>query len=259
MLPDVDHYDVLGTRIAVLTEERTIELLRREIDAGRRGYVCLCTVHEVVESRRDPELRAALAGASLTTPDGMPLVWWGRRVEGRPVSRVCGPDLLPALLGDPRHRRTRHYFFGGANPGITRGMVDALRREHPAAIVAGSSTPSFRPLDEDELQRAAEEIDRARPDIVWVGLGGRKQVLWMQAMRPRLAAPLLVGVGAAFDFLTGTKRRAPVWMRRVGLEWLFRLGCEPRRLWRRYVICNAIFLGHALRFRLQPGRYRAPS
>jgi N-acetylglucosaminyldiphosphoundecaprenol N-acetyl-beta-D-mannosaminyltransferase len=228
--------------------EQSVELFHQRIEERRRGYVCICTVNEIVESMRDPVVQRALKGAWLTTPDGMPLVWWGQLAADTAVTRVYGPDVLRRILTDPLHRETRHYFYGGASPAITYKVVEAARRLNPDARIAGWSTPPFSSLNLSEAEATAREINAARPDIVWVGLGGRKQALWMARFRPKLGASLLIGVGAAFDFLAGTKPQAPLWMQRSGLEWLFRLLSEPNRLWRRYLIHNTIFVAHTLAY-----------
>jgi N-acetylglucosaminyldiphosphoundecaprenol N-acetyl-beta-D-mannosaminyltransferase len=245
----------LGTRIAALTIDQSVSLFRQQIDRHDRGYVCICTVNEIVESMRDPVVRRALEGAWLATPDGMPLVWWGQLAATGPVDRVYGPDVLRRVLVDPAHRDTRHYFYGGATPEITRKVVEAARRLNPGALIAGWSTPPFGNQNLAEAERTARAIEAARPDVVWVGLGGRKQALWMARFRPMLSASLLVGVGAAFDFLAGAKPQAPGWMQRAGMEWAFRLATEPRRLWRRYLIHNSIFVAHTLAYVAGMGRY----
>ncbi len=244
----VEHYDVLGTRIAALTLDRTVSLLEEQTRQRRKGYVCICTVNEIVESMRDPSIRRTINAAWLATADGMPLVWWGRAVAKEPVERVYGPDLLRRVLTDPSHRDTRHYFYGGTTEEITRRVVDAARRLNPDVRIAGWSTPPFGRLSPEQEAETTRQINDAKPDIVWVGLGGRKQTLWISRFRPTLSASILVGVGAAFDFLAGIKAQAPVWVRRAGLEWLFRLFCEPRRLWRRYLVHNTIFVACTLAY-----------
>lgn len=251
---DVDHYNVLGTRISALDRDRAVGLFARHVAAGRRGYVSVCTVNDVVEGVRDPAYRRALAGSWLATADGMPLVWWGRRV-GAPVERVYGPDTLRQVLVDPRHRETRHFFFGGADEAITARFVEAARALNPDLRVAGSMTPPFGDPGPERTAEIVETINRSGADIVWVGLGAPAQVFWMERHRPLLEASLLVGVGAAFDFVAGVKREAPPWMQRAGLQWFWRLVREPRRLWRRYLVYNSLFLWHAAVQWLRPRRY----
>jgi N-acetylglucosaminyldiphosphoundecaprenol N-acetyl-beta-D-mannosaminyltransferase len=238
-------FNVLGNRISSLTLDRTLELLGDRISSRTPAYVSVCTVHTIVEGLRSAEVRRAVNGAWLATADGMPLVWWGRIASHSAAQRVYGPDLLEASLTDPRHRQTRHFFYGGA-PGVAEELIRQARRINPDLQVAGHLTPPFRPLTEAEESETVRTIDASRADIVWVGLGCPKQDLWMARFRPRLAAPVLIGVGAAFDFLAGAKRQAPRFMQRVGLEWLFRLASEPTRLWRRYLVGNSVFLAHTM-------------
>lgn len=242
----VPWFNVLGSRISSLTLDGTLERLAERISTRQPAYVCVCTVHTIVEALRSPVVRQAVNGAWLATPDGMPLVWWGRAALSRGgPARVYGPDLLSTILTDPRHRQTRHFFYGGT-PGVAEKVIAAARKLNPDLQVAGHLTPPFRPLTTAEESQTAQVIDAARPDIVWVGLGCPKQDLWMAQFRPLLQAPVLIGVGAAFDFLAGVKPQAPRWMQRGGLEWLFRLACEPGRLWRRYLVGNSVFLAHTL-------------
>ncbi len=177
----------------------------------------------------------------MTTPDGMPLVWLSRLHGRRHVSRVYGPDLLIAVCQESIRAGYRHFFYGGAE-GVPEALAAALLRRFPGLVVAGTYSPPFRPLTPEEDEQIVAMIDRARPDIVWVGLGAPKQEYWMAEHVGRLEAPVMVGVGAAFDFHSGRKKQAPRWMQRSGLEWLFRLLTEPRRLWRRYLINNPLFL-----------------
>ncbi len=225
------------------------EVLARVLAApvsGERLALHFATAHTIVEAHDDPGLRDALA-RGLVQPDGMPLVWLGRRA-GIPVERVCGPDVMPALveLGLPYGRT--HYFYGGA-PGVPEGLAARLAARYPGVRIAGTMSPPFRALTPDEEAAIVAEINEAAPDYVWVGLGAPKQDIWVAAHRARLDAPVLLAVGAAFDFLAGTRRRAPRWMQRTGTEWIFRLVTEPRRLAGRYTRVNARFLRLVLRTR----------
>jgi len=198
-------------------------------------------VHTVMECQRDPALKRIHNRSGMTTPDGMPLVWLSRLHGHRHVSRVYGPDLLIAVCQESIRAGYRHFFYGGAE-GVPEALAAALLRRFPGLVVAGTYSPPFRPLTPEEDEQIVAMINRARPDIVWVGLGAPKQEYWMAEHVGRLEAPVMVGVGAAFDFHSGRKKQAPRWMQRSGLEWLFRLLTEPRRLWRRYLINNPLFL-----------------
>ena len=205
------------------------------------AYICVRDVNGIMECQRDPALLRIHEEAAMVTPDGMPLVWLGRRAGFRQMTRVYGPDLMSEICRLSPSRGWRHFLYGGA-PGVAERLAERLRETYPGIAVVGTCCPPFRPLTEEEKEETARMIDRARPHILWVGLGTPKQETWMAEMAPRLRIPVMVGVGAAFDFLSGRKPQAPRWMQRSGLEWLFRLATEPRRLWRRYLVNNTAFL-----------------
>jgi N-acetylglucosaminyldiphosphoundecaprenol N-acetyl-beta-D-mannosaminyltransferase len=186
-------------------------------------------------------VRAALNGADWATPDGMPVVWALRALGAKSVGRVYGPDLMLALTELSAQRGYAQFYLGGGE-GVAERLAMTLQARFRNLRVAGHACPPFRPLNDAEEDALVQALNASGAQIVWVGLGSPKQDLWMQRFRPRLAAPLLVGVGAAFDFFTGGQKQAPRWMQRSGLEWAFRLAHEPRRLWRRYLIYNPKFL-----------------
>jgi N-acetylglucosaminyldiphosphoundecaprenol N-acetyl-beta-D-mannosaminyltransferase len=241
----VQRVNMLGIGVMPFSIPQAIERLEAWRAAGRRDYVCCVSVHGLVTARRDPAVRRALNGAGLATEDGMPLVWWSRRAGFPEATRVCGPDLLDAMCACAASRGHRHYFYGGS-PHVLEQLVSRLIRRFPGLTVAGCRSPPFRPLSEAEDAADIAAINEARPDYVWIGLGMPKQEKWMAAHVGKIRAAALIGVGAAFDFHAGTKPRAPRWMQRSGFEWLFRLISEPRRLARRYLVDNAIFIGCTL-------------
>lgn len=233
--------NILGVGISAIHMEDALSQISQWIDNRERHYVSVCNVHTVMECHRDPQMRRAVNGAGMATPDGMPLVWLGRKKSGRDVRRVYGPDLMLALCQLSARRGYSHYFYGGAE-GIPELLAERLKARIPGLEVAGGYSPPFRPLTPEQDARIVSQINAAHPDIVWVGLGTPKQDLWMASHRDRLTAPVLIAVGAAFDFHAGRKKQAPRWMQRSGLEWLFRLVTEPRRLWRRYLVYNPLFV-----------------
>jgi N-acetylglucosaminyldiphosphoundecaprenol N-acetyl-beta-D-mannosaminyltransferase len=197
-------------------------------------------MHGVMESQQDVHLRQIHNDAGLVTPDGMPLVWLCWLKGYRTAERVYGPDLMLAFCDRSESKGYRHYFYG-ASPAVLEALTNRLLERYPRLVVAGSYAPPFRQLDAIEDTLIIERIRRAAPDIVWVGLSTPKQERWMADHVERLGVPVLIGVGAAFDFHSGFKRQAPRWMQRNGLEWLFRLATEPRRLYRRYLINIPLF------------------
>ena len=240
---DAPSFDVLGVRIDAVDPSIALETVERWIESRTAGYVCVANVHAVMEARRDESVRRVYDHAKLTVPDGMPLVWVGR-LSGHPgVRRVYGPDLTLQLCRSAARHGYRCFFYGGG-PGVAEELAAEMSRRFPGLPVAGTGAPPFRTLTAEEEAEEIGRINRAGPDIVFVGLGCPKQERWMAAHRDRLAARVLVGVGAAFDFHTGRVRQAPRWMMNAGLEWLFRLGTEPRRLWYRYLVYNPLFLFH---------------
>ena len=241
----IPRVDVLGVQVSAVTMDHTLEVLDHWITAGQQRYVCVTGVHGVMESRRDETLRQIHNGAGLVTPDGMPLVWWSRATGQRHTERVYGPDLLLSCCQRSMTTGYRHFFYGGGD-GVADRLVQRLTRRFPGLEVAGAYTPPFRPLTHQEDEDVVNRINDAAPDIVWVGLSTPKQEYWMAQHVGRLQAPVLVGIGAAFDFHAGLKRQAPRWMQRSGLEWLFRLSSEPRRLGRRYLVNNPAFIWLAL-------------
>jgi N-acetylglucosaminyldiphosphoundecaprenol N-acetyl-beta-D-mannosaminyltransferase len=245
-------FSVLGTWVHAVDPARTLEIVAQWIADRHRSYVCLANVHGVMEALRDPQLRR-IYNAGLTVPDGMPLVWIGRSVGAR-VARVYGPDLLLAICAAAVRRGWSCYFYGGAD-GVADRLRAALSARYPGLAVAGVSTPPFYAADADAPASDVDAINAAKPDVVFVGLGCPKQERWMALHRAAIDAPVLVGVGAAFDFHAGLVRQAPIWMRSAGLEWLFRLIQEPRRLWRRYVFYNPMFVFHVVLQRLGLRRY----
>ena len=234
-------YNVLGVGVSALTLDRARDLVLAARARPRLGYVCLCTTHGLGEARRDPALRAIYHRSFLTTPDGMPLVWFGRRLGHKDLTRVYGPDLLLAVCDAGRAAGMRHFFFGG-QPGVAERLRERLTARFPGLEVVGTKTPPFRPLTDAEFEELRAEVAAAKPDVIWVGLSTPKQERFMAAAWERLDAGLLIGVGAAFDFHSGRVRQAPRWMQRGALEWLFRLAVEPRRLAKRYFVYNTLFL-----------------
>ncbi|OFW17197.1 MAG: glycosyl transferase [Acidobacteria bacterium RIFCSPLOWO2_12_FULL_67_14] len=236
-----DRFDVLGVPVSALTRAHALDTIDLWIRRRTPHYVCVTGVHGVMESQRDEELRKIHEMAGMVTPDGMPLVWLAHAKGLSSVERVYGPDLMLACCEAGVSKGYRHFLYGGA-PGVGERIAQRLSRRFPGLVVAGMYSPPFRPLTSDEDAALVDRINETRPDIVWVGLSTPKQERWMAAHVGRVEAPVLIGVGAAFDFHAGIKRQAPRWMQRSGLEWSFRLATEPRRLWKRYATNNPQFV-----------------
>ncbi|MCX7721537.1 MAG: WecB/TagA/CpsF family glycosyltransferase [Verrucomicrobiae bacterium] len=235
--------NVLGVGVHALNMPLALQAVVDALAHKRKGYVCVTGVHGVMEAQRDPQFRAILNRAFLNTPDGMPTVWVGRYQGLRHMDRVYGPDLMLAVCEYTRRSGHTHFLYGGAE-GVAQQLKARLEERFPGIKVVGTYTPPFRPLNPEEEAALATLINGLKPDIVWVGLSTPKQEKFMAAHLDRFDTTLMFGVGAAFDFLAGRVPQAPRWMQRAGLEWFFRLCCEPRRLWRRYLRNNPLFALH---------------
>lgn len=247
--------DVLGVGVSAVSLPDAVAEIARWVKHREPHYVCVTGVHGVMESQRDPALLQVHNDSGLTTPDGMPMVWAGRRAGADGMTRVYGPDLMLALCEKARAEGWTSYFYGG-KPGVPDLLRDRLQSRFPGIQVVGSHSPPFRPLTAQEDAQEVQRINDADPDLLWVGLSTPKQERWMAAHVGRVNAPAMLGVGAAFDIHAGVLPQAPPWMQQRGLEWVYRLGREPRRLWRRYLRNNPVFVYKILR---RPPRLFTPS
>jgi N-acetylglucosaminyldiphosphoundecaprenol N-acetyl-beta-D-mannosaminyltransferase len=245
LIPDLQasppRYNVLGVGVHALDLQRATQLVVSAARERRGGYVCFCDVNSASCAQRDPAHKEALNRSFLTTPDGMPLVWLGRWAGHREVSRVYGPDLLEAVAAATANTELTHFFFGGGQ-GTAEVLSEKLRLRFPGLKIAGTYTPPFRPLNDDEFSALTDNLEQLRPNFFWVGLSTPKQERFMSTQASRLNVGLSLGVGAAFDFLSGRVRQAPRLVQRSGFEWLWRLSHEPRRLGARYLRNNPMFL-----------------
>ena len=233
---------VLGIPLGLIDYEQTLDWIDDAVEANGRGYICVSNVHALMASGEDPELRDALLGSSLNVPDGQPLVWALNLLGHRLRARVYGPELMARSCARAAGSGQRLYLYGGRNQGALVQLALNLRQRYPGLKIVGGYSPPHRPLTADERASVASEINYSRPDVVWVGIGVPKQEKWMADIRPELEAPVLVGVGAAFDFHAGLVPQAPAVLQEAGLEWAYRLAHEPRRLWRRYLRYNPRFV-----------------
>lgn len=237
-------FHVLGVRMDAVQIPHVVAQMAQWIRERRGCHTIAPTgMHGNVEAQRNPEFKGILNTTDLVVPDGMPLVWLGRRRGYDLPQRVYGPELLLAFSEQTQPEGYRHFFYGGG-PGVAERLAESLKRRFPGLRVAGTFSPPFRALSKEEENEIMTMISLATPDVLWVGLGTPKQERWMYEHKSRLEVPVMVGVGAAFDMLSGRRRQAPRWMREHGLEWLFRLLQEPRRLWRRYLIYGTQFLAY---------------
>jgi len=233
--------NVLGVGISVLNLRTARAAIADAVAARRKGYLCVTGVHGVMEAQEDEAFKEILNDALLCTPDGMPMVWAGKLNGHRDMSRVYGPDLMLDVCAWSESSGAKHFFYGGAD-GVAELLAQKLKAKFPKLEIAGTFTPPFRALTADEEIKLQAQVRELKPDIFWVGLSTPKQEKFMAEFLPKVDATLMIGVGAAFDFHSGRVRQAPRWMQRSGLEWLYRLGCEPRRLAKRYLRNNPLFV-----------------
>lgn len=235
------YVDILGVKVSALDMDCAVQTADQWIRSGRCGYVCVTGVHGVMEAQRDPSLRHILNHGVMNLPDGMPLVWIGKLRGAEGMDRVFGPDFLTEICRLSVTRGYRHFLYGG-DTGVAHELKTSLEQKFPGIEVAGTYTPPFRPLSDREEREVLARIQASRADVVWIGLSTPKQERFMALFADRLHVPLLVGVGAAFDYHTGRIRDCPTWVKRAGLQWFHRLMQDPKRLWRRYLRNNPLFI-----------------
>jgi N-acetylglucosaminyldiphosphoundecaprenol N-acetyl-beta-D-mannosaminyltransferase len=231
---------VVGTPISMTSYAEVLAHME-DRPADRALVAAFCNVHSVMTARREPAVAAALRRADLACPDGVPLVWALRALGAAAQTRVYGPDLMELALPHGVQRDWRHYLYG-ATPETLDRLRAAAERLAPGVRIVGAHAPPFRPLTDAERAAVLDDIRGSEADILWVGLGMPKQELWADSVRHELPGVAIMSVGAAFDLLSGTVPQAPDWIQRMGMEWLFRLLQEPRRLWRRYLVSNPAFV-----------------
>ena len=240
MTENLKYHSILGTKINVTDMDKTVRYIDAHLEELKGHYICVSNVHTTVTAYRDPQYRAVQNGAAMNIPDGKPLSIVQQLSGEREAGRVPGPDLMPELFRLSEEKGYRHYFYGS-----TQETLDALReklsRKYPKMKIAGMYSPPFRPMTEEEDREAVERINAAKPDFIWVGLGAPKQEKWMAEHEGRLSGVML-GVGAGFDFHAGTVKRAPKWMQEICMEWLYRIGQDPKRLLVRYLDTNFSFV-----------------
>ncbi len=238
---DQQRVNILGVGVSVLNMPSALSQSEALIERGGRGYVCVTGVHGIMEAQADESFRRILNASFLTTPDGMPTVWMGKLSGYKDMARVYGPDFMLGLCEQGVAKNFRHFFYGGKD-GVAEELRDALTKRLPGLQVVGTYTPPFRPLNAGEEEQLRRQLEACKPDILWCGLSTPKQERFMAAYQDRLPVKLMVGVGAAFDLLSGNLDEAPDWMKRAGLQWLYRMIKEPKRLWRRYLSNNPRFV-----------------
>jgi N-acetylglucosaminyldiphosphoundecaprenol N-acetyl-beta-D-mannosaminyltransferase len=249
--------EVLGISVNAINMPQCLDHIADLLEEPGSHYICVAGVHGVMEAQRDPELLHAYSDAAMTVPDGMPLVWTGWLQNHPHMARVAGPDLMLEVLKDPRLRKLRHFLYGGA-PGVAEELKAALLARFPTVEIAGTYTPPFRDLTEQELQAFGTQLADTQADVLWIGISCPRQELFMARHVSQLPVRLMFGVGAAFDFHTGRIRDCSPLIKRAGLQWLHRLLQDPRRLWKRYLRNNPAFV-YRISLQLLRDRFRTPA
>jgi len=234
--------ELAGTPVAVTDYAEVMDAMDGMIETRERGYFCAAPVHALMVARSDPGMHEALVRSTMVLPDGMPLVWAVNLLGERLRDRVYGPELMLRYSRRCAEKGHRVWLYGGRDQGSLAQLALSMRRRDPGIHVVGGYSPPFRPLTTDEENSVVRQINEARPDVLWVGIGVPKQEKWMARMRHRLEVPVMCGVGAAFDFHSGRISQAPKWMQERGLEWIYRIAQEPRRLLPRYLWFNPLFV-----------------
>jgi N-acetylglucosaminyldiphosphoundecaprenol N-acetyl-beta-D-mannosaminyltransferase len=232
--------NILGVGVSAVNMEVALRQTESLLDRGEKGYVCVTGVHGIMEAQSDEAFRDILNRSFLTTPDGMPTVWLGRIHGFKDMNRVYGPDYMVGLCERSVAKGYRHFLYGG-KPGVAEELRAELTRRFPGLQIVGTYTPPFRPLNSDEENDLRSQLETSQADVLWCGLSTPKQERFISSYYQRMPVKLMVGVGAAFDLLSGNLDEAPDWMKKSGLQWLYRLIKEPRRLWRRYLLNNPKF------------------
>ena len=245
MTDNLKYHSILGTKINVTDMEKTVRYMEAHLEELKGHYICVSNVHTTVTAYRDPAYRAVQNGAAMNIPDGKPLSIVQYLRGEKEAGRVPGPDLMPELFRLSEEKGYRHYFYGSTQETLD-ALKDKLSEKYPKMKIAGMYSPPFRPMTEEEDREAVERINAARPDFIWVGLGAPKQEKWMADHAGRVCGVML-GVGAGFDFHAGTVKRAPKWMQEICMEWLYRIGQDPKRLLVRYLDTNFSFVFDLIR------------
>jgi N-acetylglucosaminyldiphosphoundecaprenol N-acetyl-beta-D-mannosaminyltransferase len=230
-----NRFSILGIKFSIINTSQAIDIIQNWINHRSKFYVCVTPAHGVMECKYHPELIDIFNGSGMTTPDGMSIVWLLKLYGHKRVERVYGPDLMRSVCEfSAKNGNYRHFLYGGA-PGIAEELSHQLRKLYPGIKIVGTISPPFRELTVDEDIEFIEKINQSKADIVWVGISSPKQEKWMASHIDSLNASVLIGVGAAFDFIAGNKKEAPKWIQRIGMQWLFRFVMEPKRLFHRYI------------------------
>lgn len=242
--------NIIGSEISVTNMESLLTSIKCKIDSGETDYICVSNVHTVITAKEDEYYKTIINYSFMSVPDGMPLVWVGRKRGYKDIGRTAGPDIMENTFKSISYKKYKHYFYGSTRDTLDL-MKDNLMKEYPYLNIVGMKESYFRPLTEEEDKEIVDEINSLKPDLIWVGLGAPRQEKWMYEHREKIKSSLMIGVGGAFAIYADLVDRAPLWMQKHGLEWLYRLIKEPGRLWKRYLVTNFKFIFYLICDRLK--------
>ncbi len=237
----MDKINILGSKINVTNIKDLGDKVEKLILSKKTHYICVSNVHTIITGVKDERFKKITNNASLAVPDGMPLVWIGKHRGYKDMEKCSGPDIMTHLFKLSEEKGYTNYFYGGTEDNI-KILGNELHAKYPKLKILGMYSPPFRELTKEEDDNIIKKINELKPNILWIGLGAPKQEVWMYQHFEKLSGSVIFGVGAAFNFHSGTLKRAPIWMQKTGLEWLYRLFKEPKRLWKRYLITNSLFI-----------------
>lgn len=240
----MDHIYMFGSKATLTTKEQLLNNFDQWIAESGSHYVCVSNVHTTMMGVDDLSFQEITNSASAVVMDGKPLAWVAKLKGAKTAERITGADIIHAACLSSE-KKYRHFFLGGAE-GIPETIKRKLQMQNPELQVVGTLSPPFRSLNAEEKEKIVKTINEAKPDILWVGLGAPKQEKWISEHRDKVDAPIMIGVGAAFDFYAGNIPRAPHWLQGMGMEWFFRLLMDPRHLWKRYLVYNSKFLARVI-------------
>jgi N-acetylglucosaminyldiphosphoundecaprenol N-acetyl-beta-D-mannosaminyltransferase len=252
----ITKFYILDVGVSVINMDVACSFIDEAVVKRHNIYICVCPVSTIMECKKDKRVLTSVNAADLVTPDGMPVVWLGKMRGYKNIRRVYGPDLMREICAISTKKGYTHFFYG-STPEVLNKLKAKIVDEYPGLIISGMFSPPFRKLSAEEDGKIIEGINSSNSDIVWVGLGSPKQDLWMYEHRDKINAPVMIGVGAAFDFLAGIKPQAPRWIRDNGFEWLFRLITEPKRLWRRYLVDCPLFVFYVFKDSIMKALFRS--